>query len=94
MKKKVKDLTDDELFDYLESNVKCHYCPCDWVLYPDGSEYTCPREVVFDGKEIIYPKCYCGDEFLENYIKETIIDFYRDEHNEEEIEVKQNEKLD
>lgn len=83
---KIKELTDDELYDYLEPDVKCHYCPYAWVLYPDGSEYTCPRKVVCYGEEPIFPKCCIIDEVIKRFIKETIIDFYRDEHNEEEVE--------
>lgn len=89
---KIKELTDDELFNYLDSLKieKCDYCPFNYILYPDGSEYTCPRKVVCYGNEPIFPRC-CDNTIDEEYAKKIIIDLYRDEHNEDDLEVLKDE---
>jgi len=56
MIKLVKDLTDDEILDYLGDN-ECDYCPFSEVEDIHGNVYTCPRQVVCYGDDPIYPAC-------------------------------------
>lgn len=82
MKKKIKDLTDEEIIERLADDI-CKYCPYESITTPEG-ERDCPKRVVCYGGEPIYPLCMGGN------IDKDIADNFRNETNPEvEIEVEE-----
>lgn len=82
MIKLVKDLTDNEILDYLGDN-KCDYCPYnDEVIDIYGRTHTCPKGIYCYGGEPIFPICIDFDDVNQDIAKE-----YRQNHGNERIDI-------
>ena len=81
MKKKIGQLTDEEILNILDDN-KCEYCFYSSIDTPEG-ERNCPKKVVCYGDEPIFPMCMEND-----FVEKEIADNFRDNNDlNEEIEV-------
>lgn len=82
MIKLVKDLTDNEILDYLGDN-KCDYCPySDEVEDIYGRVHTCPKRVTCYGGEPIFPICVDNED-----VDKDIANEYRKNYGNERVDI-------
>lgn len=83
MKKKIGELTDEEIIEMLDDN-KCKYCFYESIDTPEGTR-DCPKKVKCCGGEPVYPLCWGND-----FVLKEIADNYRDNNDlEQEVEVEE-----
>lgn len=86
MKKKIRDLTDDEILNILGDDI-CKYCPYESIETRDGGTCDCPKGIVNYAGEPCFPRCV-EDESVN---KEIINNFKNSVDLDQEIEVEEYE---
>lgn len=81
MKKKIGNLTDNEILDILGDDI-CKYCPYESIETKYGESIECPKEIVSYGEGPVYPSC------MEDGVIEEIINNFKDNVDlDQEVEV-------
>ncbi len=86
MKKKIRDLNDDEILNILGDNI-CKYCPYESFETKDGDTIECPKGIRCYAGEPYFPRCVED----ENTNKEIVNNFKDSVDLDQEIEVEEND---